>query len=128
MHTPTSRLKLVARSIFPNKEDSSTTPEPANLSALVQRSSLLLSLTEKLSGKTLASSRDRKADKGIIRVQPSQHGHVTDQEAKGDDPALSSKDGCTSKSLNASANSHKVLEESLSNTEYREPMIASLYV
>ena len=112
MHTPNSRLKFVARLIFRNREDSETTTDsPAKLPALVWSSLRLLSPTE-----TFPSSRDTKIDKGVI----SHNGHVTDQEAKRGDLTTS---------LNADANSHKrVLEESLSNMEYREPMIASLYV
>ena len=69
--------------------------------------------------KTFPSSQDTKIDNGPSMI--SHNGHVTDQEAK--------RDGDLTTSLNADANSRKrVLEESLSNMEYREPMIASLYV
>ena len=114
-HTPNSRLKFVARFIFRNREDSETTTDsPAKLPALVWSSLRLLSPTE-----TFPSSQITKTDKGVI----SHSGHVTDQEAK-----HAKEDGDLIVSLNADANSHKrVLEESLSNMEYREPMLASLY-
>ena len=118
--THNSRLKLVGR-IFHNREDSETT-ESANLSLVW--GSLLLHLTEKFPGKVAFASRDTNIDKGTIRVQSSQgHVHVTDQ----DGPTTSNKDDYASSKSNAS-NSQNVLEESLSNVEYREPMIASLYV
>lgn len=103
----------MARLIFGNREDSETTTDsPTKLPALVWSSLRLLSPTE-----TFPSSRDTKIDKSVT----SHSGHVTDQEAKGDGDLIAS--------LNTDANSHKrVLEESLSNMEYREPMIASLYV
>lgn len=108
-----------------SREDSDTT-YPANLSSVW--SSLLPILKEKLSAKTFASSRSRDTKVDKAHVQSSQNGHVTDQEAKGDGSGLTTSSKDDTKSLNANANSHKVLEESLSNTEYREPMIASLYV
>ena len=119
MHTQ-FRLKLVVR----NREDSETTDlEPANLPQMW--GSLLISLIEKFSGKAFAS-RDTNIDKGTIHVQSSQ-GHVTDQgavEIEGDGPTTSNKDGYASSKSNAS-NSRNDLEDSLSNAEYREPMIAS---
>lgn len=113
-HTSNSRLKFVARLIFCNREDSETTTDsPTKLPVLVWSSLRLLCPTE-----TFPSSRDTKIDKSVT----SHSVHVTDQEAKGDGDL-------TAASLNTDANSHKgVLEESLSNMEYREPMIASLYV
>ena len=104
---------------FHNREDSETT-ESANLSLVW--GSLLLRLTEKFPGKAAFASKDTNIDKGTIHVQSSQ-GHVTDQDGS----TTSNKDGYASSKSNAS-NSQNVLEESLSNVEYREPMIASLYV
>lgn len=121
------RLKLVARFIH-NKEDSDTT-EPVNLPLVW--GSLLLSLTEKFSGKP-SSSTHEKSDKGTVHMQQPSRGHVSDcqdvaVESEGDRPTTSSnKDGYASNKSNSTSNSQNVLEESLSNIEYREPMLASL--
>lgn len=117
------------------KEDSDIA-EPVN-SPLVW-GSLVLSFTEKLSGKPSTPStltRHKKTDKVKVQVQQPSQDPVTDYsrqdvvvESEGDRPATSSnKDGYASnKSNSACSNSQNVLEESLSNIEYREPMLASL--
>ena len=82
--------------------------------------SLLLSL-KKLSGTPV--SKVKKTDEGTTCVQSSQ-GRVLDQ-CEGYTSTSSKKDGYTSTKPNTD-NSQNVLEESLSNMEYREPMLASL--
>ena len=113
-----TRWRLMA-----NKGDSEST-EPVNLTCLPQVCDSLLLNLKKLSGKPSASrDLDKKKDEGTTRMQPPQ-GHIRDQEAECERVGYH-KDGYASNKSNTS-NNWDALEESLSNMEYREPMIASL--